>query len=55
MPAKEVRNWETQFLKFMKEQMPEVKELIAKERKLTDEVTKKLTAAIEAFQPQYKA
>jgi F-type H+-transporting ATPase subunit alpha len=55
VPAKSVRAWEGQFLHFVKEQMPEVKELIAKERKLTDEVAKKLTAAIEAFQPQFKA
>jgi hypothetical protein len=38
----------------MADQRSEVKDLIAKERKLTDEVAKKLTAAIEAFQPLYK-
>jgi F-type H+-transporting ATPase subunit alpha len=55
VPAKSVKAWEEQFLKFMKEQMPEVREALAKEKKLTDDVSKKLTAAIEAFQPQFKA
>jgi F-type H+-transporting ATPase subunit alpha len=52
---RKVRAWEEQFLKFMKEQMPEVRELVGKERKMTDEVVKKLDAAIAAFQPQFKA
>src|SRR4029078_1601759 len=40
VPARSVRSWETQFLKFMADQQSEVKQLIAKERKLTDEVAK---------------
>jgi F-type H+-transporting ATPase subunit alpha len=52
---RQVRAWEEQFLTFMKEQMPEVRDLIAKERKMTDEVMQKLDAAIAAFQPQFKA
>jgi len=51
---KKVRAWEAQFLKFMKEQMPEVRDLIAKEKKITDEVATKLNAAITAFKPQFK-
>ena len=35
---KQVQAWEEQFLKFMKEQKPEVRELLAKEKKMTDEV-----------------
>jgi F-type H+-transporting ATPase subunit alpha len=50
-----VRKWEEQFLTFMQDQQPEVRNLLAKERKLTDAVTAKLDAAIAAFQPQYKA
>src|SRR4051794_8192569 len=49
-----VRKWEEQFLTFMQDQMPEVRALLAKERKLTDAVVQKLDAAIAAFQPQYK-
>jgi len=52
---KAVRSWEEQFLKFMKEQTPEVRDLLAKEKKITDDVAKKLDAAITAFQPQFKA
>ena len=52
---KAVRAWEEQFLKFMKEQMPEVRDLLAKEKKITDDVAKKLDGAIAAFQPQFKA
>jgi F-type H+-transporting ATPase subunit alpha len=49
-----VRKWEEQFLTFMRDQQPEVRDLLAKEKKLTDAVTGKLDAAIAAFQPQYK-
>jgi F-type H+/Na+-transporting ATPase subunit alpha len=55
VPVKSVRVWEEQFLRFMKEQMPEVRELLAKEKKITDDVSKKLDAAIKAFKPQFKA
>jgi F-type H+-transporting ATPase subunit alpha len=49
-----VRKWEEQFLTFMRDQQPEVRDLLAKEKKLTDAVTGKLDAAIAAFQPQFK-
>ncbi|CAN5318915.1 hypothetical protein BH11PLA2_BH11PLA2_00380 [soil metagenome] len=52
---KAVRAWETQFLKFLKEQTPEVRDLLNKEKKLTDDVVTKLNAAIATFQPQFKA
>ena len=52
---RKVKAWEDQFTKFMKEQMPEVRALLAKEKKMTDEVIQKLDAAIEAFGPQFKA
>ena len=52
---RKVSAWEEQFLTFMREQQPEVRDLLAKEKKLTDEVIKKLDGAIAAFQPQFKA
>ena len=52
---RKVKAWEDQFLKFMKEQMPEVRTLLGKEKKMTDEVIKQLDAAIAAFAPQFKA
>jgi F-type H+-transporting ATPase subunit alpha len=51
----DVSKWETQFLTFMKDQMPEVRNLLAKEKKMSDEVVKKLDEAIAAFIPQFKA
>jgi F-type H+-transporting ATPase subunit alpha len=51
---KKVKDWEDQFLKFMKEQKPEVRALVAKEKKMTDEVVAALNAAIKEFQPQFK-
>ena len=51
---KAVRKWEEQFLTFMKDQQPEVREQLAKEKKLSDSVSAKLDAALAAFQPQFK-
>jgi F-type H+-transporting ATPase subunit alpha len=50
-----VAAWEQQFLAFMKEQMPEVRNQLTKERKLTNEIEAALIKAIETFQPQFKA
>ncbi len=50
-----VRAWEEQFLKFVKEQRPETRALVAKEKKMSDGVVKALNDAIAAFQPQFKA
>ena len=55
VPAKKVRAWEEQFLRFMVDQMPEVRALLASKKEITDEVAKKLDAAIQAFRPQFKA
>ncbi len=52
---KSVRAWEGQFLRFMKDQMPEVRDLVAKEKKITPEVEEKLKGAIAAFNLQFKA
>ena len=51
---RKVKLWEEQFLRFMKEQKSDVRALLAKEKKMTDEVIKQLDAAIAAFQPQFK-
>ncbi len=61
-----VSAWEEQFLQFMHEQRPEVRDTLAKSKKLTDDVvdpeTKEvkkgtetlMREAIEAFKPQFK-
>lgn len=52
---KHVAAWEKQFLTFMREQKSEVRNALLKDKKLTPEIQKQLIAAIEAFQPQFKA
>ena len=52
---RKVKAWEEQFTKFMKEQRPEVRALLAKEKKITDALAKALDDAIGAFGPQFKA
>ncbi len=52
---RKVRAWESQFLKFMREQLPEVRNALGKEKKITDDIAKKLNDAIAAFRPQFKA
>jgi F-type H+-transporting ATPase subunit alpha len=49
-----VKLWEEQFLKFMKEQKPEVRGLLAEKKDMTPEVIEKLNAAIAEFQPQFR-
>jgi F-type H+-transporting ATPase subunit alpha len=53
VPVKAVAAWEEQFLRFMREQKPEVRNLLVKQRKLTPEVESQLRASIEFFQTQY--
>jgi F-type H+/Na+-transporting ATPase subunit alpha len=52
---KHVSAWESQFHTFLREQMPEVRSKLVKEKKLTDEIEKDLVKAIETFAPQFKA
>jgi len=55
VPARQVAAWEEQFLRFMREQKSEVRNALLKERKLTPAIEQQLKAAIEFFQPQFKA
>ena len=52
---KDVKTWEKQFVAFMKEQMPEVRALLAEKKDITPEVETSLLGGIEAFNKQYKA
>jgi len=54
VPRKSVSAWEEQFLRYMKEQQSEVRETLAKERKITPDLEAKLRAAIEAFAPTFR-
>jgi F-type H+-transporting ATPase subunit alpha len=55
IPVRKVLEWQDAFLRFMHEQRREVVEALRKERDLTDEIQKKLTEALNAFNAQYKA
>ncbi len=55
VPRTQVAGWEEQFLRFMREQRPEVRSALVKERKLTKEIEETLKSAIEFFQPQFVA
>jgi F-type H+-transporting ATPase subunit alpha len=54
VPIKEVAAWEEQFHRFVREQRPQLRNGLLKERKLTPALEKDLKAAIEAFQMQFK-
>ncbi|MCS6849559.1 MAG: F0F1 ATP synthase subunit alpha [Gemmataceae bacterium] len=54
VPVREVSAWEEQFLRFMREQKPEVRTALMKERRLTPEIEQQLTRSIEEFQLQYR-
>ncbi len=49
-----VQSWESQFLAFIKEQKPEFRDALIKEKKLSPDLTKKLEAAIQEFGFQFK-
>ncbi len=51
---RKVRAWEEQFLDYMRAQGKDARDLLARERKMTDEVVKRLDAAIAAFQPLFR-
>jgi F-type H+-transporting ATPase subunit alpha len=46
--------WEEQFLRFVREKKPAVREALAKSRKFTPEIEKQVVETIEAFQPQFR-
>ncbi|VTS04308.1 F0F1 ATP synthase subunit alpha [Tuwongella immobilis] len=55
VPVPQVRSWEKQFLQFMKDQMPEVRNALKEKKALTPEIEEQLKKAITTFQPQFKA
>jgi F-type H+-transporting ATPase subunit alpha len=55
VPIKEVSRWEEQFLTFMKDRKSDVRDLLLKERKLSDAVVAGLKAALGEFKTQYRS
>lgn len=54
IPRNQVQAWETQFLRYFREQTPEVRNGILKEKKLTPDLTKGLEKAIKEFSLQFR-
>jgi F-type H+-transporting ATPase subunit alpha len=55
VPIKEVPRWEEQFLNFMRDRKSDVRDLLLKERKLSDAVVTGLKAALTEFKAQYRS
>src|SRR4051794_38634763 len=53
VPVREVSRWEEQFLTFMRERKSDVRDLLNRERKLTDAVASGLKAALNEFKSHY--
>jgi F-type H+-transporting ATPase subunit alpha len=49
VPVKQVPAWEAEFLRYMREEKKEVRDLLDREKKLSDEVVKQLKAALDEF------
>ncbi len=54
VPIKEVSRWEEQFLTFMRDRKSEVRDLLVRERKLSDPVIAGLKAALGEFKAGYR-
>jgi F-type H+-transporting ATPase subunit alpha len=55
IPVKEVRRFETEFLRFMKEERVAVRDALVRDKKMTDEVVKGLRAALDDFKKRFAA
>jgi F-type H+-transporting ATPase subunit alpha len=55
VPVNEVQKWEKEFITFMNNQKPEVRDAIAEKQDLSDEIAKMIEDSIAEFQPQYQA
>jgi F-type H+-transporting ATPase subunit alpha len=54
VPVKQVADWQTQFLAYMREQVPEIRNKLALEKKIGKDLDAELRQAILGFQPQFK-
>jgi F-type H+-transporting ATPase subunit alpha len=55
IPVKQVADWQDQFLAYMREQRAELRNKLAKGKKLNKDLETELKQAIGDFQPQFKA
>ena len=55
VPVEEVRGWESQFLTFMTDQKPEIRNALIEKGAVDDALKETLNAAIEEFKTQYES
>ena len=55
VPVKEVSGWESQFLAFVREERPKLREALLRDKKLTDPILVDLKAAIADFKTRYRS
>lgn len=55
VPAGSVLAWETEFLKFLRDEKPEVRNQLIEEKKLSDELDKKMMSACQEFASRWQA
>jgi F-type H+-transporting ATPase subunit alpha len=55
VPPKSVAQWEAEFLKFMRDERPEVREQLVQEKKLSDDLDQKLTHCCQEFSNRWLA
>jgi F-type H+-transporting ATPase subunit alpha len=53
VPVKQVAAWEEQFLRYMRDQRGQLRDQLAREKKITPDIEKGLVAAIKTFQGQF--
>jgi F-type H+-transporting ATPase subunit alpha len=54
VPVKEVSRWEAEFLRFMREEKSQVRDLLDREKKMSDAVVSGLKAALTEFKARYR-
>ena len=54
VPIKEVPRFEAEFLRFMREQKADVRNLLDRDKKMSDEVVKGLKAALNEFKTRFR-
>jgi F-type H+-transporting ATPase subunit alpha len=54
VPVREVQRFEREFLRFMREEKKEVRDLLAREKKLTDQVISGLKASLNEFKARWR-
>jgi F-type H+-transporting ATPase subunit alpha len=54
VPRREVSRWEAEFLKFVRDQRPKLREALGREKKLTDPILADLKAVLTEFKARYR-